>query len=201
MSKKDKSRQKKLARQKAKRKANQQTGTPRNDLLRIGLNAPLTDCVVYGDQKQGMMTVSLFRSISGGNGVTASFCVDLYCLGIKDSFVNTAKRATFNEMMARQADSRPISPEDAKKLIEGAVAFAASCGFEPHPDFNKAMRYLDDVDSLHSTAVFEYGKNGKPLFIADPNDSPETCKSIIDTLETTLGDGNFDVIMPKDGFS
>jgi hypothetical protein len=203
MSNREKNRQKKLAKQKAKRKARQQcssSGGGSQLMLQQGLNAPLTDCMVYGNLEDGMMTVSLFRNVSGGNGVVAGFCVDLYCLGVKDSFVNTVTRAKFNELMDRRTDSRPMPAEDAKKLIEEAVAFAESCGITPHRDYAKAMRYLHDVDSSESTATFNFGKDGKPLFVAGPNDTPARCEAIRQALDKHVGDGNYDFILVPDGF-
>ena len=204
MSNREKSRQKKLAKQKAKRKAKQQTsvsgGGERALHLERGLSAPLTHCMVYGDQEQGMVTVTVFRNVSGGNGVVAAFCVDLYCLGVKDSFVRAGTRTQFNDMMAQRDDSRPMPTEDAKKLIEGAVEFAESCGIKPHRDYEKAMRYLHDVDSSQSSAVFEYGKDGKPFFIAGPNDTPAKCEKIKQALDKHVGEGNYGFIQAPAGF-
>ena len=70
-------------------------------------------------------------------------------------------------------------------------------GLSPHPDYAKFMVLFGDVKASDSDAKFEFGKDGKPLFINGPNDSPARCREILSILSNTCGQGNFEVIMRR----
>src|SRR4029077_20110405 len=89
-----------------------------------------------------------------------------------------------------------MEPACARKLVEGAVAYAHELGFAPHPDYQTAKVIFGDIDSSQCEEEFEYGKDGKPFFFAGPNDSPARCRQILDTLARTRGQGNFHFTMP-----
>ena len=84
---------------------------------------------------------------------------------------------------------------DARKLLEEAVAYARSIGFQPHADYLTALRLFGDVAAADSQATFEFGKDGKPFFESGPYDTPERCRRIITTLTNTCGPGNFDFMV------
>ena len=48
-----------------------------------------------------------------------------------------------------------------------------------------------------STETFEFGKDGKPLFVAGPHDSPERCHQILMTLEESCGINGFHYLIPQ----
>ncbi|MFV1968134.1 MAG: hypothetical protein ACC628_22140, partial [Pirellulaceae bacterium] len=59
-----------------------------------------------------------------------------------------------------------------------------------------------DIDPDESTRVFEYGReNGKPHFIAGPNDAPFRCRQILDTLKRVCGPGGYDCTILHSGTS
>jgi len=136
--------------------------------------------------------------MSGLNVVVLGvFLVDTFCLGVKDSFIKPGTVEKYKE----NREMRPwkkIKPEDAKKLLLDVVEWSRNLGFEPHKDFKKAFKILDDVDALTSKAVYEFGENGKPLFISGPYDSPAKCRRILKTLEKSCGseEGSFNYIVP-----
>ena len=53
-----------------------------------------------------------------------------------------------------------------------------------------------DIDSAHSTEELEFGKDGKPLFIAGPFDDPARVRRIQETLGTNAGPAGFDYMIP-----
>jgi hypothetical protein len=78
--------------------------------------------------------------------------------------------------------------ELARDLVLGSVQYARDLGFEPHPDFAATAAYLG---SWTGPSTITFGKDGKPLYIFGPYDDP---RSVIRTLERTVGHGNFDVL-------
>ena len=62
------------------------------------------------------------------------------------------------------------------------------------------MLLFGDVDPAASEARFEFGKDGKPFFIAGPRDTPARCKQILTTLANTCGPDGFHYLIPVSPF-
>jgi hypothetical protein len=199
-------RQRKLERRAAKRK------DKKHQLVRetnIGLGEQLTASTTYPPLDtwisedlwtQGLGWVLFSRELPNGSIAVALFLVDRYCLGVKNALANIVGRFTYESefvhKMRSQFASREVSPATARKLVEEAVAYAHDLGFRPHPDYHKAKLLFGDIDPGDSTEEFEFGKDGKPFFICGPNDSPERCRQILNTLAKTRGPGQFEYIVP-----
>lgn len=56
----------------------------------------------------------------------------------------------------------PISYEDARSFILGAVDFAAEHGFKPDSDYALAKKLIEPHRPFE--AKYEYGVGGKPFF-------------------------------------
>jgi hypothetical protein len=76
-------------------------------------------------------------------------------------------------------------------LIEGGVSYARGLGFEPHEDYRKAKKIFGEIDSSGCSRDFDYGRDGKPLYIAGPNDTLLFQQRVFRTLVRTCGKGNF----------
>lgn len=199
-------RQKKLARRKAKEKAKKQALAARNprDLstrIERSAAAPILHCRttdVLWDQ--GMSHVLVSRELNSGNVAFAAFLVDMYCLGVKDVLLEVASRSRYDwevcDKLFRDREIVNLEPEEARKLVEGAVEYARELGFPPHRDYLKARRIFGDVDASACTDQFAYGKDGKPYFVAGPYDSASRCRRIISTLTDRCGPDGFHYMMP-----
>ena len=146
----------------------------------------------------GQVTVCRFKS--NGRIEVGVFLVDVYCLGVKNAFFIQDLEKTFNnEQLPRiypegAPDPRPGA--DGRKLVEGAIAYATKYGFAPHRDYKKAARVFGGIDPKTSDASFEYGKDGKPLYISGPYDNTDRIMTI---LSKTAGPGAFDYITEAEG--
>jgi len=80
--------------------------------------------------------------------------------------------------------------------VEGAVEYARNLGFAPHEDYQGARLIFGDIDATSCTEEFVYGRDGKPMFIAGPNDSPARCRQIISTMNAHLGPQGHHYLMP-----
>jgi hypothetical protein len=193
-------RQKKQERRTAKRKEKKhQTvrahsgGLP--ERLSAAAKCPVLHCLLSDAiEDQGIGWLLLSRATPSGPVAFAAFLVDRYCLGVKDVFANVVDRVTYDtKVLKKQLDigSRSLPPAEARKFIEAAVAYAHNLGFFPHPDYQRAMLLFANVNPADSSAELEFGKDGKPFYIAGPNDTPERSRQIIATLHNTCGEGGY----------
>lgn len=204
-------RQKKLERRQAKRKAKKdERGHEQHasiaERLAAAADWPILNSWATLDLwKQGIGSVCLSRQHPGGSVAFAVFLVDRYCLGVKDAMYEILSRAGYDSQIVRKTQTRfatkEISPAFARKIVEGAVAYAESLGLHPHPDYFKAQPIFGAIDASETSEELEFGKNGKPLFIAGPYDTPQRCQQIQNTLDRNLGPDGYHFIMPIHGAS
>jgi hypothetical protein len=202
-----KRRQKQLERKKAKRKARhralikQRNAGLAEQLSEMAVRAPILDCYISEDVwDQGLGYVIISRQLPDLRVAFASFMVDRYCLGVKDTFARIATKGDYEEDLIEQLESRfeliKVTPATARRLVEDAVAYAQRLGLSPHPDYRRSQAIFGDIDPQAAAEVFEMGMDGKPHFIAGPYDTPDRCFRILSILEDTCGAGNFHFTMP-----
>jgi hypothetical protein len=198
-------RQKKLERREAKRKAK------RHDLVRekqVGLAERLTAVadrpVLFSWATtdlwdMGLGWVCLSRQLAGGSVAFALFLIDRYCLGVKNAMCDIVSRGTYDSRIENRTRAdyvvKDLSPADVRKIVEGAVAYAESIGFHPHPDYQAAQTLFGNINAAESTLELEFGKDGKPFFVNGPMDTPERCRQIMRTLERSCGPGGYHLML------
>jgi hypothetical protein len=199
-------RQKKMERRAAKQKAKKLAVKQRTEqgaarTLQAVSSAPVLHCCASGDpSSEGMQQVLVGRALPNGRVAFAVFLLDLYCLGVKDAMFNILpledfELKVFGPLKARYR-LRKLEPACARKLVEGAVEYARDLGFPPHADYGKAKLIFGDIDPSACSAVFQYGKDGKPLFVAGPYDNPARCERIVRTLNARCGADGFHFLVP-----
>jgi hypothetical protein len=199
-------RQKKLERRSAKQKAKKRELVRRNPQSlagRMDLAAawPILHCCVIADLwTDGIGNVLVSRHRSNGDVAAAMFLVDVYCLGVKDAFVNFGSRPHYEKTLYDTLQMRyklvHLRPECARKLVEGAVRYALDLGLSPHADYRAASRIFGDIDAAACDEAFTYGNDGKPYFIAGPRDDQARCQYVMNTLTQVCGSGGFHFLMP-----
>jgi len=119
------------------------------------------------------------------------YLVDTWCLGVKNVIGPERMGPPDLEAFKHhyfalwESDGIPVPLELAQHLVLGAVDYARSLGFEPHPDFRRARPVLGSWDG--PTAI-TFGKDGKPIYVNGPHDNPER---VLATLERTVGRDGF----------
>jgi hypothetical protein len=196
-------RQKKAEKRNAKEKAKRKelARLKQDDLghrLERAAAAPILHCCTTESLwSDGIAQVLVSRQLTSGQVALAVFLVDRYCLGVKNAHCDFAARGWYfenvYEKLARSSPIVPLTPADARQLVEGAVQYARDLGFAPHPDYAKAKMIFGDI--APSDRQFEFGKEGKPLFISGPHDSPGRCHSIMGILNVRCGSGGFDYLV------
>ena len=182
-------RQKKLEKRKAKSKSKQKQAnllknlSAESHLMKSCRNSEFHACVIdYTGRDSGILNLLAARRSKEGGLVIAAFLIDSYCLGVKNGFIKHISTEEY-EHMKSQRPFEDIKPEDAKKLLYDAVAWSKQIGFSPCKEYHTAIKIFDDVDHEASSMEFELGRDGEPLFIAGPNDSPAKCEKILKTLQ------------------
>jgi hypothetical protein len=84
-------------------------------------------------------------------------------------------------------------PENACRIIFGAIEYARRLGFKPQKDFALSRFVLEGLSETDYDFELEFGFEGKPFYIAGPHDD---FMAIIETLKKNVGEGNFDFIAP-----
>jgi hypothetical protein len=202
-------RQKKVERRAAKQRAKKLALKERTQLvaartLEAVSSAPIFRCCAAEDGfTDGMQQVLISRALPNDRVAFALFLVDTYCLGVKNAMFDIASREEFEldfyEKLKEQLSLVTLKPACARKLVEGAVEYARDLGFPPHADYVKAKLIFGDIDASACPLVFEYGKDGKPLFVAGPYDNPSRCERIVRTLTHRCGADGFNSLISTDG--
>ncbi|HEV8060820.1 MAG TPA: hypothetical protein VGP68_13155, partial [Gemmataceae bacterium] len=190
MGKKEAARQRQLAKKKSKRDnkrkelARRTSHDPTIALEHIA-STPVYDAQIPDKPSQGMGVAVIARRLPDGRIAYASYLLDTYCLGVKDVFWHIKSPAEYHEYLdqsQRAGRSRKVSGECVAKLVLGAVEYARSHGFSPHEDFRHARRLLEGINPTVCTEEFEYGYNGRPMFIQGPYDTPARINQIMARL-------------------
>ncbi|MGI8784206.1 MAG: hypothetical protein ACR2L2_11230 [Acidobacteriota bacterium] len=205
-----KRRQKQLAK-KAARRAKKRASRPHSSGSKnVGVNPMEMAKAISAPIYESLMPQRLFE-LGLGNLVVSRrtadrvavgvFLVDVFCLGVKDAFFNVIsleKYQTLLASMSREGPYVPLHPTCARKLVEKAVEYARSLRLDPHKGYRLAKVIFGDLDGNVCPTSFEFGKDGKPLFISGPNDTPKRCRQILDALSKHCGQDGYHYVMTPD---
>ncbi|MCI5149490.1 MAG: hypothetical protein D3916_08900 [Candidatus Electrothrix sp. MAN1_4] len=199
--------QKKKAKQAAKSKARRKVLKKKgligafhhNWAIQNAFNAPVYECweaeQLFQQQSDvGIGPVIITRKTGNGDIVASVFLVDVYCLGIKDSFFKMLTEETYPSFLKeihKQGNFKKIHPTCARKLVEEAVKYAAGLGFLPHKDYQGAKKIFGDIESAACPRSFEFGKDGMPFYFAGPYDKPKFVRNVLSKLEKKCGPGGY----------
>lgn len=143
----------------------------------------------------GTVVFTRFRNSKAEAGV---FLLDVFCLGVKSAFYLNVHELEYPERILDralpEAQRKPIDPPSARKLVEGAEAFARSLGFPPHADYRKACRVFGGTKAEDAAESFSFGRNGKPFYVQGPSESIEKCLRVLKQLKAHCGEGKFDFV-------
>ncbi len=201
-------RQKKLEKQKAKKKAEQRQIARRQSQgmparLEASSRAPILHCCyLKALWEVGMGGVLISRQLSSGDVAFVEFLVDVYCLGVKNVFLNIVPRGVYDhkiyDHMLKLGPVRHVKPEYVRKLVESAVEYARALEFPPHPDYRIGKLIFGDIFAEACPEQFVFGHEGKPLFFAGPHDDAARCQEVLNTLHRVCGPDEYHFILPSD---
>jgi hypothetical protein len=131
--------------------------------------------------------------------IAAGICLlDLDCLGVKNAFASLLSQTDYEYMKSRLATPKvAVGLDLAAKVIGAGIDYATELGFEPHPDFAEMEPLLAGAQpALCDVRVRVGGDDGKPLYVAGPNDDVE---AIMAVLTRRLGSDGFRFLAPVAG--
>ncbi len=166
------------------------------------LQAPLYECwerESLFESDGGMGTVVVTRKTSRNQILMAAFLVDVFCLGVKNAHCMLIGENEYRfrlQQIGTHQNLVKVEPACAKKLVEDAKNYAETLGFSPHRDYEFAKKILKDIQKEQCPRTFTFGRDGKPVYLAGPNDSAQFSRKVIDTLTAKLGADGFHFLMP-----
>ncbi len=148
------------------------------------------------DYGEGIVVVS--RNHAGGRVSFATYLIDAYCLGVKDTYyhlrVEQYEFEDFIENMVNRLGVNECSYEEAHNWVWGGVAWAEEAGIAPHKDFAITQFMLDDDTDDVPLIDLPFGKDGKHFLMAN---SQQELEQYLPMLIKNLGD-DFDWAVPED---
>lgn len=159
--------------------------------------APVVDVVAPCNLFElGIGHVWFSRRLPDGRYAMAGFLVDTFCLGVKNTLYNIMETRQYRGALERifsatQEGHEQQPPAYARKLVEGAVAYARDLGFDPHIDYRIAKAIFGDVDAAACPVKFAFGQDDKPFYVSGPPDSLSMQRRIVMPLERRCGTDGF----------
>ena len=165
---------------------------PENLLVKKGRTMPIYECRAHeGWSERGNAQVSVARRMPNGNLVIGFYLIDIWCLGLKDTFfranVSIMEYEGMMEHTSREVEMQRVEPALAFNMIYAAIEYAEDIGFEPAKDFKHTQFLLPEPDDFEYIEI-ETGKDGKPFYFSGPNDKVQ---AILHKLDKKLGKGNY----------
>jgi|GEM_PF-941747 len=144
---------------------------------------PLERIVVNPDwREQGLAMVVVIRRMPGAEFMVASYLTDIFCLGLKDTSLETGLGHEELRLFLSAFQGHPVEIpyEDARSLVLGAVEYAHKLGFEPHPDWARTRTAVEDGRPFQRK--FDFGRDGKPFYIQGSEDNHREIMAKLDPL-------------------
>lgn len=200
------SRQQKLAAKAARRKAvvadKKRLDQASNSLpgkIALAAACPVERCLRSDSVfEAGIGEVVIARRLPSQVLGCAFFLVDVHCLGVKSVFYREFSPLDLDDWVKQVEETHrliPMDPACARKLVRGAVAYAAKAKLPPGKDYHAIEKIFGDADAESCAEAFTFGKDGKPLFIAGPRDTPKRIDEISRALDAAYGSGNWNYVI------
>jgi hypothetical protein len=199
--KRQKAHQRKAAKRKKKKRSQRAQSIAHAVTRQVG-TWPLLEILLSQDwnQEGAIVQILVARRSDLGQVAVGAFLVDLGCLGVKSAFgrLFNSQREYEQTLRSEFVAQQPMTSADLNlvaKIVREGLDYARQFGFDPDPDYRKAMRVMGDADPDACPTHVPLGKEGKPLFVAGPYDD---VPGIMAKLTKLLGPDGFHYIVPID---
>ncbi len=158
--------------------------------------APIDRCLLQdGLFESGMGTLLLARGTPSAGFTMATFLLDVFCLGVKDVVLRQVESSELDEIVEVMGAGAPfaaVEPSYARKLLRDLVAYARSIGLEPAREYKMAELLFGDVAADACDSRFEFGSDGRPLYVPGPGETPAKVRQQLEQLRRAVGEDGFD---------
>jgi hypothetical protein len=145
-----------------------------------GSKWPITKCLMAGnwDHPGNLMAAMILRTHpTSGQMAIGIFLIDLACMGVKSAtgrFASHADLDSIERNFAQMPPIRSVAPETIAMLIQAALRYGYDNGIDPDPDWAHAKLMLERITPEPLAPNIHFGgEDGKPFFIAGPEDNVE----------------------------
>ena len=184
-----------------KKQKNQQTGqqflSPEKFMKQRARSLEIGTCFVSEDMHEyGEGYVIVTRRHTGGRISVAFYLIDIFCLGVKDSFYRLRlEEDELEEMLDRMPNIIKCSYEEAHNWVYGAIAWAEEAGIAPDKSFAVTKYMLEEDTDEVPLIEYEFGHNGKHWLMANNN---LELSRYLPLLKKNLGEGNYTLTVKTD---
>lgn len=182
----------------------EKNSSPESYIKTRSRNIPIYETYINNDWKEdGAASIFISRKHTNGNFTVVVYFVDIFCVGIMDTFYGfNLTESKYREMLENRNERVPMEKIEyvlAHNIIYGAVEYAESMGITQHKDFNRVTKYFleEDTEDIELIEI-EFGRDGKPFFVGYDFYNPIQIQNIIKQLEKSVGVGNFDFMLEAD---
>ncbi|MFW5753530.1 MAG: hypothetical protein ACOCV9_01895 [Marinilabiliaceae bacterium] len=190
-----------MSKKKKKSTNHQVKMTPENFIRKKARNLSLYKCYITEDWKEnGEGNIIIERKHGNGNITLGIFLVDVFCLGVRNTFyqynISELEEEELRESFSEDNNMVEADYNLVHNIILAAAEYAEEYGFKPHKDFERITQYIleEDTDDIPLMEI-ECGKDGKPFFVASEEMNDKEISRIISTLEKTAGPGNYNYLL------
>lgn len=170
--------------------------SPEKYILTKARKLPLWKCYInesWHEMGKGSLIVS--RKHLNGNITCGFYLIDLFCVGVKDSFylfnISEKEFEDVLDEMSEKEDLLELKYPLAHNIIYGSVDFAEEFKFKPHKSFQLTRHILeDDTEGIEFIDV-PFGIDDKPAVVVS-EENPML--NIIKHLEKVVGKDNYIVL-------
>jgi len=153
-----------------KRKAEMQASGTAGQ-VRLAQSDPIQHCLLSeGLFDTGMGILVLARGATPYSLTTATFLLDTFYLGVKDTYLRSVSGrefASYIDYMSVTSPMVPVDPSYARKLLRDLVTWARNRGIAQNRDYPKLEPIFGATNAAACDVEFQFGYDGKPLFIGD----------------------------------
>lgn len=181
-----------MVKKKQKKQQQQQFLSPEQYMKQRARTLEIGKCYKSDLTEFGLGHIIVTRNHTGGKVSVAVYLVDIYCLGVKDSFYRLRMEDYEVEDIVERFGAEECSYNEAHNWIYGAIAYAEEAGIEPDKSFNLTQYMLEEDDDDIPLIEYEYGKDGKHMLVVH---SRTEANRYLPLLEKNLGEGNYDYIV------
>jgi len=119
---------------------------------------------------QGIASILVTKTLSGGGRVLGAFLVDFWCCGLKDAWgrLDVTAEEIEGALDRAEQDGTPMGQVDldlVRRMVAGGIRFARQNGFRLPHKYERwaALIGVDTRDDGADLSLFGYQKRGKPL--------------------------------------
>lgn len=171
--KKERSRRKRLEKQRALKRA--ESGSV---YRRIGELGQTKACYINKNWREaGFASIHCLRTVPGGGHAMAAFLVDIWCVGLKDAWgkldITTEQ---FERGVVRHMEEHAdvelvrVDVDLVRRLIAGAIRFSGRNGFRLPPRYERWTAFLGGVGPIDSADLTPFGVDGGLRYVGTVDD-------------------------------